>query len=291
MRIVLLDYLEDSEKIMTAGALATRSRKSAADIIPSEDEIRKMIKWTKKMKLSSVLDFSYYIITIEGVSRSFTHQWVRYRIAAHMQQSLRFVKIDPKRYDWFVVPPTITMKGVDAVMDYIESQLRAGETYLRLIEKGVPPEDARFALPIGVKTHLSTAFNAEEYIHILYQRMCFDAQWEIRTVANALLLAGLIIHPNIFDGVGPSCIYEGVCRGTRKNICKKDIEELITRLRKIADKARERFLKLPKNRFLRIDLTDIIGYKAPREIVEEVNKRLGYRVDLDIPVILEVRRK
>ena len=72
MRIILLDYLEDAEKIMTAGALATRSSKVAADIDPEEKQIKKMIKWAKKVRLSSVLDFSYYIISIEGVSLFFS---------------------------------------------------------------------------------------------------------------------------------------------------------------------------------------------------------------------------
>ncbi|MHA1589941.1 MAG: FAD-dependent thymidylate synthase [Candidatus Njordarchaeales archaeon] len=291
MRIVLLDYLEDSEKILTAGALATRSSKSAADIHPSQEDIRKMIKWTKKMKLSSVLDFPYYIIVIEGVSRSFTHQWVRYRVAAHMQQSLRFVKIDTSSTNWFVVPPTIVEKGADAVIEYVKSQLRAGETYLKLLEMGIPPEDARFALPIGVKTHISSAFDAEEYIHILYQRMCYDAQWEIRTVANALLVAGLIVHPNIFEGVGPSCIYEGVCRGTRKNVCKKDVEALVKNLSEIAESVRKKFNALDRGEFLRIDLTDVIGYRAPRKVVKDVSERLGMPINLDIEVILEVRKK
>jgi len=291
MRIILLDYLENAEEIMTAGALATRSSKVAADIEPTEKQIRNMIKWTKEMKLSSVLDFSYYIISIEGVSRSFTHQWVRYRIAAHMQQSLRYVKIDVSNTDWFVVPPSITMKGAEAVIEYVKNQIEAGKTYLRLLKLGVPPEDARFALPIGVKTHLSSAFDAEEYIHILYQRLCFDAQWEIRTVAYALLLAGLIVHPHIFEGVGPSCIYEGVCRGTGKEKCKEDAVKIIKTLERVADKARYDFNKLDPGSFLKLDLTDIIGFKAPENLVSEVSERLGFPVNLDIDVVLEVKKK
>ena len=291
MRIILLDYLEDAEKIMTAGALATRSSKVAADIDPKEKQIKNMIKWTKKMRLSSVLDFSYYIISIGGVSRSFTHQWVRYRIAAHMQQSLRYVKIDVSNTDWFVVPPSITMKGADAVIEYVKNQIETGKTYLKLLELGVPPEDARFALPIGTKTHLSSAFDAEEYIHILYQRLCFDAQWEIRTVAYALLLAGLIIHPHIFEGVGPACVYEDVCRGTGKWKCKEDVTRIIAALERIANKARNDFDNLEEEAFLRLDLTDVIGFKAPENVVKEVSEKLNIPINLNIDVVLEVKKK
>lgn len=291
MRIILLDYLENSEKIMTAGALATRSPKVAADISPTEKQIKNMIKWTKEMKLSSVLDFSYYIFSFEGVSRSFTHQWVRYRIAAHMQQSLRYVKINPLSTDWFVVPPSITKSGVDAVVKYVQNQLSAGKKYLELLDMGVPSEDARFALPIGTKTHLSSAFNAEEFIHIVYQRTCFDAQWEIRTVAYAILLAGLIVHPIIFDGVGPSCIYENVCRGVGKWACKPEAERLIYVAKRLATEYRNNFEKLRKGEFLRIDLTDYLGFRAPENIKKEISEILGFPVNLDIDVILEVKKK
>jgi len=291
MRIILLDYLEDSEKVMTAGALATRSSKVAADISPTDKQVNNMIKWTKEMKLSSVLDFSYYIFSIEGVSRSFTHQWVRYRIAAHMQQSLRYVKINTTSVDWFVVPPSITKNGVESVMNYIRNQIRSGQIYLDLILRGVPPEDARFALPIGIKTHLSSAFNAEEMIHIIYQRTCFDAQWEIRTVAYAILLAGLIVHPKIFDQVGPSCMYEGVCRGVGKWKCFKDAEEIWRKVVKRGKEARSEFSSLDREEFLKIDLTDILGYHAPENIVREVEKELGMPINLDIDVLLEVKKK
>lgn len=291
MRIILLDYLEDSERVMTAGALATRSSKVAADISPTSKQVANMIKWTKEMKLSSVLDFSYYIFSIEGVSRSFTHQWVRYRIAAHMQQSLRYVKVNTNNTDWFIVPPSIVKNGVESVIKYIKSQIRSGQIYLDLILRGVPPEDARFALPIGIKTHLSSAFDAEEMIHIIYQRTCFDAQWEIRTVAYAVLLAGLIVHPRIFDRIGPACIYEGVCRGIGKWKCFNDAK---TVWKKIVEKARElrpSFIKLNRGDFLKIDLTDILGYRAPEKIIKEVEKKLGMPINLNINVLLEVKKK
>ncbi len=286
-----MDYLEDSERVMTAGALATRSSKVAADISPTDKQVSNMIKWTKEMKLSSVLNFSYYVFSIEGVSRSFTHQWVRYRMAAHMQQSLRYVKVNTDRFNWFITPPTIVEKGADAVIEYIRNQIRSGQVYLDLIQRGIPPEDARFALPIGVKTHLSSAFNAEEMIHIIYQRTCFDAQWEIRTVAYAILLAGLIVHPKIFDGVGPSCIYEGICRGVGKWRCLNDAKKVWGNVVKMANEARSEFLNLERGDFLKLDLTDILGYHAPMNVVKRVEEELGLPVNLDINVLLEVKKK
>jgi len=293
MRIILWDYLKDAEEIMTKGALATRSDKIGPEIDISEKQISKMMKITKLMKLSSVLDFGYYIVSIEGVSRSFTHQWVRYRIAAHMQQSLRYVKIDTSTTNWFVIPPEITKKGVETIIKYIKSNLNSGRVYLELISRGVPPEDARFALPIGVKTHISSAFDPEELIHIIYQRTCFDAQWEIRAVAYALLLAGLIVHPNIFDGVGPPCIYIGEekCRGSGGGKCMNEAKSIVDKIHSLARQLRQQYLELKQNDKLTVDLTDILGYRAPKQLEDEISRVIGSKVDLSHDVILEIYKR
>ena len=291
MKVTLLDYMENAEKIMVAAAYATRSPRSAVDIDPTDKMIRDMVKWTKKYKLSSVLDFPYYIFTIEGVSRVFTHQWVRYRHAAHMQQSQRYVKVKVNSADWFVIPPSIVQKGADVVIDYIRAHLEMGKRYKELLKRGIMPEDARFLLPNSVKTHISTAFDAEEMIHIIYQRTCFDAQWEIRTVAYAILFAGLLVHPIIFDGVGPPCIYEGVCRSPKKGVCEPDAKGIITQLVRRKDAVKDKFEKLERGEFLKVDLTDILGYRAPRDVVREVNDKLGFDVNLDFEVLVWVKKK
>ena len=290
MHIFVLSYLKDAEKILTAGGLATRSEKCAAEIEPTEEDVRKMTKYAKEMKLSSVLDFPWYIISIKDVSRSFTHQWVRYRVAAHMQQSLRYVKIDPTSTRWFVVPPSIIEKGEDAVLLYIENQQKTGKTYLKLLEEGVPTEDARFALPIGTKTHISTAFDAEELLHVIQQRTCFDAQWEIRIVAYALLLAGLIIHPHIFKNAGPYCVSEGICRGSNKGRCLKEAKEIVEKIKQIANEKRKEFDSMKAGEKLEIELTEVLGFKAPKKLEESISSKLSESVDLSERVFLTIRK-
>ena len=293
MRVVLWAYFPDAEEILSKGAWATVSHTVASDIQVSADDVEKMIRFAKTKKLSSILDFPYYVFSIEGVSRSFTHQWVRYRIAAHMQQSLRYVKVDTSRADWFVVPPSILRMGVDATEKYIRSVLEAGRRYQELVSL-VNPEDARFILPMGVKTHISSAFDAEEMIHIITQRTCFDAQWEIRTVAWCLLLAGLIVHPRIFSGVGPHCIniIDGRCRGFRRiRNCEEKAKQLHDTIQRLASKYRHRFEEMHVGEVLRIDLTEYLGFKVPEDFVEELRRRLGLSIDPSLYVLLEIVKR
>lgn len=290
MKIYLLKYTEGGEEIVAVGGLGTHSKKSAAEIKPTRKKVKRMIDFAIEKKHSSLLDFPYYVLAMKGVSRSFTHQWVRYRLAAHLQQSLRYVEVDPEGFDWFVVPPSILEQGSDAIIDYVKNQKATGRFYNKYVDNGVPKEDARFGLPIGTKTHISSAFNAEEYLHIIKQRTCFDAQWEIRSVANSILLAGMIVHPVIFRKAGPHCIQDNVCLGSQNGKCKDDAEEIKKELVEIKDEKQPTFENLAKGEELTIDLTDLLGYKVPRETKKEVWNHFGKDFPLDWEVKLVVRK-
>jgi len=289
MEIFLTNYLKNSEELLAAAGWATRSDKCGAEFRPSEKETADMIKYAREMKLSSVLDIPFFVFSLKDVSRSFTHQWVRYRVAAHMQQSLRFVTIGPDKTDWFVIPPSVSRNGAGSVMEYVNSQKSAAGSYRKLIDAGVPVEDARFALPIGTKTHITTAMNCEELLHVFSQRCCTDAQWEIRIVAYALLAAGMLVSPMLFDGSGPHCISENACRGSHKGTCKKGAEETIKRLRNIVASKSAEFGSMESG-WIEIDLTDVIGYRAPQALKKEVASKAGHEVALDIPVIVKIRK-
>jgi thymidylate synthase (FAD) len=53
--------------------------------------------------------------------------------------------------------------------------------YISLLAEGIPPEDARFSLPIATKTELAATFNLRMWRHLFRER-AFNkhAQWEIR---------------------------------------------------------------------------------------------------------------
>ena len=293
MRVYILSYFPDALKVTSSCAWATISDKPAPEIIESLNYRKqlKMIRYAKIMRLSSVLDFPYYIISFADVSRCFTHQWVRYRIAAHMQQSLRYVKVNANNYDWFIIPLSI-LKTQDPTLiaSYIKNILEYGKLYLKLVERGIPYEDARFILPIAVKTHISTAMDAEEILHVIYQRTCMDAQWEIRIATLTLYTGLLAVHHEIFSGWGPSCIVDGICRGRGKGKCLSDVKRMLNELEKHSYKIRSMLEEAKNNDIIQYDLTNILGYKVPDKVKEEVYELLGYRVHLDYEVKLYIRK-
>jgi thymidylate synthase (FAD) len=102
-----------------------------------------------------------------------------------------------------VYPPSAERRAKD-VME--EAYRDAYEHYYRLLELGVPEEDARYVLPNGVNTNIVVTMNARELYNFFALRLCSRAQWEIRLVAWRMLEEVKKIHPRLFKYAGPNCL-------------------------------------------------------------------------------------
>lgn len=139
---------------------------------------------------TSVVEHAHIVYLIEGISRSCLAQLTRHRHISLSVQSQRYVKFDEEtleRGDWFVIPPSIKNddKLRDEYCDDVDNQL---QKYLDNLKLGIKPEDARFLLPEATKTSLVMSTNARELQSILKLRLDNHAQWEIRELANRLVV-------------------------------------------------------------------------------------------------------
>ena len=78
--------------------------------------------------------------------------------------------------------------------------------YQRMVESGIPCEDARYVTPQAVPTTLVMTMNARELLHFFSLRTCNRAQWEIRHLADEMLTICKRLSPGIFDQAGPGCV-------------------------------------------------------------------------------------
>ncbi|WP_299269466.1 FAD-dependent thymidylate synthase [Halorientalis sp.] len=146
---------------------------------------------------------------VEGVSRSCMAQITRHRHVSFDVQSMRYVsfdEVDPDEVrdgEMVVTPPSATdpdwvgrnqQSGSvgeetaekretlfqDAVADAVES-------YQELLDLGMPPEDARFVLPIGTEVNMVMSMNVRMLMHVADMRAAADAQWEIRQMTEEIL--------------------------------------------------------------------------------------------------------
>lgn len=123
---------------------------------------------------------------ISGISRACSHQLVRHRLASFCQQSQRYVKVGTDSLDWYVIPPSI--KDDDAMRDEYDNAMRqCAKHYQSLLDNGVKPEDARFALPEATKTGIVATMNLREFASFYAARTDKAAQWEIRELAEDMM--------------------------------------------------------------------------------------------------------
>ncbi|MFX1540569.1 MAG: FAD-dependent thymidylate synthase [Promethearchaeota archaeon] len=160
--------------------------------IPS-DGWEKFLQKVIKMGHTSVLEHAVFTFEITGVSRVFTHQFVRHRIASYLQKSFRRTKIKQ-----LILPKTI----LDAAENPQALQKAAETLYREYYRQGVPLEDARYLAPMGSETAIIATFNARTLLESFFPlRLHRTAQFEIRAVANEMLRLVKEIAPVIFQNL------------------------------------------------------------------------------------------
>lgn len=175
------------------------------DLTPEKTE--KFIEHLISMGHGSPFEHCGFVFAIEGVSRALSHQLVRHRHSHYSQQSQRYCFMGKFEY---VTPPTID-KNHDAVKVFKDIMDRDQEAYDKLIEMGVPKEDARFVLPNACATRLIYSANLREIWNTAKLRCCNHAQWEIRQMYWLIIEEARKVAPLLFKHAGPSCVANGYC--------------------------------------------------------------------------------
>ena len=154
----------------------------------------------------SVLEHVTFTFQIEGVSRALLAQLTRHRIASFSVQSQRYVDMGEMP---MVIPKSITQDK--ELLNEFGTAMDAVKTFYRhAVEKGIPKEDARYATPQACATSLVMTMNARELKHFFELRCCNRAQWEIRQLADQMLILCKEKCPLIFGKAGPGCV-SGYC--------------------------------------------------------------------------------
>lgn len=149
----------------------------------------------------SVLEFADFTFRIKGVSRALTHQLVRHRVASFAQRSQRYCVEDGFEY----VTPASIAKNPEAEAIYRETVDAIRAAYGRLVESGVPAEDARMLLPNACCSEICVKMNLRELIHFCNERLCACAQWEIRAMAREMVREVLAVAPDLKPFLVPKC--------------------------------------------------------------------------------------
>ena len=86
-----------------------------------------------------------------------------------------------------MVKPESVLANEEANAVFDEAIEAATSAYKKLLDAGVPAEDARYLLPNAAESKIVVTMNVRELLHFFSLRCCNRAQWEIRELAHRML--------------------------------------------------------------------------------------------------------
>lgn len=175
MEIKLLDCTTDPLYII--GKCARTCYQSEDKNLPNvrEDFYRGLIK----REHEAPLEFVWTIWEVNGISRACAAQLMRHRLASYCMESQRYCNASEKEF----VYPFKALEADDSCVDFVR---KCKDFYKKLIELGVPREDARYFLPIGISCNLKMGMNLRQIRNFMKLRLDKSAQWEIRLMAKEM---------------------------------------------------------------------------------------------------------
>lgn len=247
LKVSLVAYTPDPEKVVAAAAKLCYSKTGAENIMENldDDKTAKFLSMIVEIGHMSTIEHVDFTFAVEGVSRVLTHQLVRHRIASYSQQSQRYVKLE--QFD-YIIPPSIeaipeakeifekTMEEDQKAYNCLVEKLKEGHIK-KLIEEGMNEdkalktaekmaiEDARYVFPNACETKIMVTMNARSLMNFFQHRCCSRAQWEIRELADKMLEEVKKAAPNLFANAGPSCLRGGCPEGKMSCGRMKEVKE------------------------------------------------------------------
>ncbi len=205
MNVTLLEHTPNPEQTVALAARLCYSPVSIGELREKLEkaDIEKFLEKIMSLGHHSVLEHVSFTFAIEGISRVTTHQLVRHRIASFSQQSQRYVS--HTEHFASIVPDSIAANDeARRIFDSMSAAIHGA--YARLVELGIPAEDARYILPNSTETKIIMTMNARELLHYFGLRCCQRAQWEIRAMSIEMLRLVKRVAPVIFRSAGPGCV-------------------------------------------------------------------------------------
>ncbi len=183
----------------------------------SEAQMKQFIEERLKTGHASPLEQVWFEFGISGVSRAFSHQFVRHRVGISFeQQSQRYVTYKDGEFP-YTVPETVRKAGMEPKMAELFD--RVSDLYEEMVAAGVPAEDARFLLPNATNTNFKITVNFQSLLHICDLRLCTRAQWEFRKVAALMRAEVVKAVPELGRYLQPKCgeLRMGYCDESEKD--------------------------------------------------------------------------
>ena len=163
-RIILKNA--DGLRAVASAARISTTQGSALEIFEKSGDAQKDMKLVQKVLASghrSVIEHQTFSVAFDGVSVLVEQFLIEFRLASYLVKSRRYVDFSAAG---FVIPedlPEEMREKYCAQMEYLF------DVYSKLLERGVPREDARFVLPYCFRSNFYVTVNARELVLMICQ--------------------------------------------------------------------------------------------------------------------------
>ena len=253
MKVELLTYTPDADRLVAAAAKLCYAKSDIDTLLDrlTPEKTEGFLTLLTDLGHESPVEHASFTFGIEGVSRALLAQITRHRIASFSVQSQRYVSKTDFEY---IMPPEIA--DIPEAKEEFEAAMREDAEHYdrlrklltdkhkaRLLSEGKEEkeaeraaekqanEDARFVLPNACDTRIITTMNTRSLYNFFTLRTCSRAQWEIRELAEKMLILCKKAAPLLFRYAGPSCVRGKCAEGAYSCGKAKEIREKYVNLK------------------------------------------------------------
>lgn len=235
MKVTLLNFTPNARQILVY-TKNTRLSVSANMLDKvhsmSDEEIQRELDYMVNT-IKSSWEFVDATFCIEGVSRGFTHQFVRNRLGSYAQQTMRI--LDMGDFDYITGPSIENNPRLKSLYDTMMESIN--QYYKRLISAGAKIEDARGILPTNISTNIIAKFNLRALSQMMMSRASNRTQDEYRQVLDAMYAAVVEAEPWCASFLRSSK-YDDLKRLESAILDRYEGTDMCTQLLKLIDKVR-----------------------------------------------------
>jgi flavin-dependent thymidylate synthase len=227
------------------GAMAAMNEMYRGNIIKNRSELPEYAReqaWKdcQATHLKAPMESIDFMFMIEGVDRAITHQIVRQRTAVYAQESMRFAMPSELTNETSLPPSLWGTEESDPLRSYVsespeeiallekrrlwdETLRTIAKNYQKLIDQGMPAEEARGLLPHATCTRLMYKTNLRNLVEHAGNRLCTQAQFHWRLIFNGIVQAirtfdsrGGSFDNWQFKMIADSALFRPICYQTGK---------------------------------------------------------------------------
>lgn len=205
-----MKVIQPSAKILlpTEGIEALKKIESMARISHHSEDKQTDDSWRKFIQAVVIEHGDWSVVehasatVIFRVDRGITHELVRHRLFSFTQESTRFVNGRKSYPDGLEFICPIGLTGWHQIYWRMSCE-DAERSYLKLLDEGTRPQEARSVLPNSLATTIAVTGNLRNWRHLFLMRTSKETHPDFRRVTIPLLKVFQDMFPILYDDIVP----------------------------------------------------------------------------------------